>query len=340
MDILPTEEQQQIVDSVRDFFGAAFDIARLRPETLAQDDQGRSQWQAIGEMGFFGLGLAEEHGGVGYGLAEEALLFREAGRHLVTPSLLAQVLAMRIAAATGSSIDALASGSERVALLASLPGTTVGATLTGEFHGYDAEPADWLVVWSTQGAALIRADKIASSTTLACLDEAVQLARLKFDAAKVDAWLPLEREDIGLRANVMIAAQLAGVAEAARDMAAEYAKQRQQFGQPIGAFQAVKHRCADMAVRCEAAWFQSVFAALSVQETRAGADEQVAAALLIATDAANENAAGNIQVHGGMGYTAECDAHHLVKRARVLARLAGDPVTLRQRLLSATGEAA
>jgi alkylation response protein AidB-like acyl-CoA dehydrogenase len=116
---------------------------------------------------------------------------------------------------------------------------------------------------------------------------------------------------------------LCGVGEEARDQAARYAKERFQFGRAIGVFQAVKHRCADMAVRSEAAWSQTVYAALALRDGHADAGLHVSSAKVLATDAAIENASSNVQVHGGYGFTTEFDAHLLVKRAHVLDRMAG-----------------
>jgi alkylation response protein AidB-like acyl-CoA dehydrogenase len=127
-----------------------------------------------------------------------------------------------------------------------------------------------------------------------------------------------------IRASVLAAAALVGIAEATRDMAAEYSKVRVQFGKPIGAYQAIKHRCADMAVRAEAASSQVLFAALSIDEGRPDDAFQAASAKVVASDAAIRNAADNIQIHGGMGYTFEHDAHLYLKRAHVFDRIAGD----------------
>jgi alkylation response protein AidB-like acyl-CoA dehydrogenase len=321
MDFLPDDEQQQIIDSVRDFFASELAVERLRPERLAADDGGRSKWSAIGELGFFGLGLPESMGGVGYTLAEEALLFREAGRFLVTPALLAQVLGARIAAEAGQ-VDvaqALLSGSVRAAPMLPLGQARLRPEISGDFHLFDARGAVWLVAWREQAAVLLPAGSVRPQT-VACLDEAIPLARASFHdfSPSQTAGTALAR-----RASVLLAAQCVGLAEGARDMAVGYAKLREQFGQPIGGFQAIKHRCADMAVRAEAAWFQTVFAALSLRDGLPDAAQQVAAAVLVASSAAHENAAANVQVHGGMGYTAECNAHRYVKRARILDRLAG-----------------
>jgi alkylation response protein AidB-like acyl-CoA dehydrogenase len=332
MDFLPSDEQQQIIDSVRGFFAAEFSLERLRPKQRAQDDGGRAQWSAIGELGFFGLGIAETHGGVGYTLAEEALLFREAGRFLLTPSLLAQVLAAHLAARAGLDPSGLLSGAERAALMAAVGPAQLGPRVSGEFQLFDAAQAQWLVTWDAGSAALIPATALTDLRPVGSIDEAVPLSRVRLDAVPATATTAAAQENLALRASLLLAAQLVGIAEATRDMAASYAKLRQQFGQPIGAFQAIKHKCADMAVRCEAAWFQTVFAALAARDGLARAAPQVAASLLMAAPAAHENAAGNLQVHGGLGYTAECDAHHFVKRARILERLAGG-LGMHQRIL-------
>jgi alkylation response protein AidB-like acyl-CoA dehydrogenase len=116
---------------------------------------------------------------------------------------------------------------------------------------------------------------------------------------------------------------MAGMAEATRDMAVGYAKLREQFGQAIGAFQAIKHICADAALRAEAATCQLMFAAIETQKQSSLAPMHVTAAKLTAADALLQNAAANIQVHGGIGFTAECDAHLYMKRAHVLEQLLG-----------------
>jgi alkylation response protein AidB-like acyl-CoA dehydrogenase len=141
--------------------------------------------------------------------------------------------------------------------------------------------------------------------------------------------------DLTLLGSVLISAMLVGVAEATRDMGVEYAKQRVQYGKPIGSYQAIKHPCADMATRCEAAVSLLLFAALAVREGRPDAVFQVAAAKRIATQAALENSRANVQIHGGMGYTWEHDAHLYVTRARVLNQVFGD-VHAQQATLLAT----
>jgi alkylation response protein AidB-like acyl-CoA dehydrogenase len=123
------------------------------------------------------------------------------------------------------------------------------------------------------------------------------------------------------QADLLACAYLTGIAEAALAMAVEYAKTRRQFDQPIGAFQSIKHACADMAVRAEAARAQTYYAAMAVVTDAAGCGNEVAAARLITRRAAIENAKVNIQIHGAMGFTEESEAHLFLKRAHALAAL-------------------
>jgi alkylation response protein AidB-like acyl-CoA dehydrogenase len=131
-----------------------------------------------------------------------------------------------------------------------------------------------------------------------------------------------------LRMRLLEAAVLAGIARAALDMAVAYAGMREQFGRPIGTFQAVKHHCANMALAARCASDQLSFAAVALDdvasgEPRADTALQVESALYVAASAALENCAKNIQVHGGMGFSDEADPHKLLKRARVFVEIAG-----------------
>ena len=124
-------------------------------------------------------------------------------------------------------------------------------------------------------------------------------------------------------ATVLVAAEAVGVAERTLEMSVEFAKVREQFGKPIGTFQAIKHRCADMATRAEVARAVVVFASVAVQDGEVDADFHVHSAKALAADAAIQNATDNVQNHGGMGYTWESDAHLYLKRARVLEHVCG-----------------
>ncbi len=136
---------------------------------------------------------------------------------------------------------------------------------------------------------------------------------------------PLAGDAATLRtlATLLAAAEAVGVAERTLEDSVEYAKVRQQFGRPIGSFQAVKHRSADMAVRVEVARSLTTFAAVALAEGEETAPRHVVAAKVLATDAALANAADNVQNHGGMGFTWEADAHLYLKRAWLLEHALG-----------------
>jgi alkylation response protein AidB-like acyl-CoA dehydrogenase len=128
---------------------------------------------------------------------------------------------------------------------------------------------------------------------------------------------------------------MAGLAEATCAMSVEYAKEREQFGQPIGSFQAVKHRCADMAARAEAAITQTRWAALTVDASGPDGAFEVEAARVMATRAALTNSEVNVQNHGGIGFTWEHPAHRYVTRARLLELTGGSLADHQAKLLTA-----
>jgi alkylation response protein AidB-like acyl-CoA dehydrogenase len=125
-----------------------------------------------------------------------------------------------------------------------------------------------------------------------------------------------------LHLHLLAAAFGVGCADAARDMAADYAKLREQFERPIGWFQALKHLCSDMAVRCEVARSQLYYAACALDADSGDAAFHIASAKLLADQAALENARGNVQVHGGIGMTDEAYPHLCLKRAHLLSFVA------------------
>jgi alkylation response protein AidB-like acyl-CoA dehydrogenase len=154
------------------------------------------------------------------------------------------------------------------------------------------------------------------------LDDRLWLAELRGYAALGE---PLARFDERalLRLRLIDAACLAGIARAALDMGVAYALVREQFGRPIGSFQAIKHHCANMAIAASCARDQVSFAAVALHDQREDAALQVECALWVAGSAALENAGKNIQIHGGIGFSDEADPHMLLKRAQLSIAIAG-----------------
>jgi alkylation response protein AidB-like acyl-CoA dehydrogenase len=134
------------------------------------------------------------------------------------------------------------------------------------------------------------------------------------------------------------AAALAGMAAAVLEMSVAYAGMREQFGRPIGSFQAVKHHCANMAIAARCARDQTTFAAVALDEGRADAQMQVECAFYVAGSAALENAGKNIQIHGGMGFSDEADPHLFLKRAQLLITIAGGLEAASARIAAIKGD--
>jgi len=260
-------------------------------------------WAQIVELGLPAAASPEAVGGSDLGHGVEALVFAELGRHLAPLVAIGAAVAGGLAARAGETDLAKAIlGGERVAL-------AVGR------RALDAADARWVLA----GGGLRRLpagldvrpsiDPLAAQVHLGAI---AGPARLRWDARGFS------------HLRLLVAAYALGLAEAARDLAAEHARTREQFGRPIGAFQGIKHPCADMAVRAAAARAQLVFAALSLEADADDAAFQLAAARRLAGAAALANARAAIQVFGGMGMTDECPAHLVLKRAHLLAFVAPD----------------
>jgi len=297
MDLTPSNAQKDIADSVAEYLAAELPIERLRlaldSDTMV-DDRTWAQW---GTMGFFSLGVPESQGGLGLGLVEEFLMFGQFGRHLTPGPLLSTVLAAHVAAEDGDDhlIGRLLAGEERV-------GLRTGRT------AFDARPGGLVLSVSEKATAL---ERVRTLTPVPSVDPTVALAEIEVgeQVAHVDG------DALQTRQWVLGAAVLLGLAQATARQSTAYAQVRKQFGKPIGSFQAVKHRCADMLTRCHVAESQLHFAALRVRAGAGDSRVQAAAALQLAIDAARQNTAVNIQNHGGIGFTAEHDAGLYLKRA-------------------------
>jgi alkylation response protein AidB-like acyl-CoA dehydrogenase len=306
MNLEPSTEQLEIAASARAFLSKELPIARLRElgesETDAIDD---ATWRRCADLGWLALGLPEEQGGVGLGLPDEVMLFRELGRHLAPGPFRSGVLAARVAGDAGQDDLAgeIASGERRV-----------GMEVDG--LGIDVRAGDLMLRIDATSAELL---EVAEVSPVRGVDPGVRFGRVTPAAsmARVESSTAMDR------ARVLVAAELLGIIEAVRDMSSAYAQTRTQFDKPIGTFQAVKHRCADMAVAAYATTAELHQAALLVE---AGADDasfHAAAAFVLACDGARTSADDNVQNHGGIGFTWEQDSHLYLKRAFLLERLLG-----------------
>ena len=197
------------------------------------------------------------------------LVYREFGRHLLSPAVLGITLAGTYGGAGESALllDSLLSGHVGVALANPLSTVTLeDATSSGDFHLIDAGSGGLGTGMRSRGCGAVAVERTTGSVDHAVAsgtDSVLILQRAKLTAAVPDLWLASRDYPLHRRAQLLIAAYAVGMAEATRDMAVEYAKARHQFGkEPIGSFQAIKHICADMAIRTEAALCQVIHAAL------------------------------------------------------------------------------
>ena len=302
---VPDAEQRALVAAIAGPIAALLPLSRLHGDAGGDHPRLRD----LAGLGCLGIALDEALGGSGLGVVEEALVFEQLGRSLVSPGVLASVIAAQVA--TGETARAIAGGERSVAL----------AVPDGErlLLIDAADPADLVLRLDIDGVALFEGAALSGRRLL-------DAGRWSLPLAQADATgIPLATGDAGSarRAVLLCAAALSGIAAAGRDMAVDYARTREQFGRPIGTFQAVKHHCADMAVEAMAAADLTGFAAVALAGGRADAPLLVDAALSIAIRAAVRNAGLNIQIHGGIGFSDECDAHLFLKRAHVWARIAG-----------------
>ena len=302
MDLLLTPDQLELADSVRSYLAGTHG-----PDVLRRLDAGPNRdpavWQGLVDMGLPGLSVPESAGGLGLGLLDAALIAVECGRFCLAEPLVdtAFVAAPLLAAtpASGEILAQIAAGSARIAL--AHPLNPWIADLKTATH------------WLGTGLSLVTSADI--SAPAASVDPLRNLSA------------PLatgENPALFDHAALMSAAQLIGLAEAMLQQATDYAKIRSQFGQPIGAFQAVKHQLASAAVALEFARPAVWVAAQALHDGLATAPAAVSHAKIAAGDAATSIAETAIQVHGAMGYTYEVDLHFWMKRSWALTAAWGD----------------
>ncbi|GGK54642.1 acyl-CoA dehydrogenase [Streptomyces flaveus] len=336
-----TREQRELAEAVRGWIARAVPPEEVR-KLLDSPGEGRPPyWDGLAAQGLLGVHLPEAYGGGGGDLLDLAVVVEEAARAALpgpyVPSLIASLVLVR--AGADELVRALASG-ERVAAVAFGAGSLTAVSCEGGGYLLDgtAPPvlsgadADLLILTASDSAsgpvwlAVDAADLVVRAHESA--DPTRATAEVRADGVRVPAErvLPVEAVDSALvrdLAAVVLAADACGTAAWALHTASEYAKVREQFGQPIGRFQGVKHLCADMLVRVERARALTWDAARAVQEPDDVRELVVALAAADALDAAYSCAKDCIQVLGGIGFTWEHDAHLYLRRAVVARQLFG-----------------
>lgn len=329
IDLLPSADEAALAEVFARVVRDEFPVSRHLPQQAAThpvDPADQARWPLIAELGWLALSLPEGHGEVSYTLPEQVLAFRELGRGLITPVLFTSILGAEVAARAGQTerCAAIVAGQIKVAPAIRRPGGTDASSI----YLLDAEGCELALLWDQSGAALHELSAFADIKPVRAVDETMSL----HTARPGPAVAQLESADLFNRISLLLAAQLAGMAEAACDMGVAYAGEREQFGQRIGAFQAIKHHCTNMRLRAEVAWAQTLLASLSADDPAFIA--HASSAQLLGADAAIKNAAANVQIHGAMGFTAECAGHLYMKRAHTLDLMAGPRLHHHARILT------
>jgi alkylation response protein AidB-like acyl-CoA dehydrogenase len=374
VDVRLTPEQEQLRASARDFLARACPLPRVRELCEAGRALPAELWRQMGELGWLGLGLSEDVGGAGLGPIERAVLLEELGRALCpAPYLASAVLAADAVRLAGGDtqrrrwLPGLVDGRRRAAfafLEESGRWDPAGIALEAHAHGAGfrldgakrfvphAAEADLLVVAARtdgsgeSGVTLFALELPQAGVVcrpIAWTDLTRPVAELRFEGALLPgdaalgevggAWPALARVlDHGRAA---LAAELCGVGARVLELSVAFAKTREQFGRPIGAFQAIQHKCADMLVAVEGMRSAAWDAAWSLATEQPDAHVAACMAKAFASDACLRVAAEGIQIHGGLGFTWEQDPQLYFKRAVASAVDLGDAVWLRGRLADA-----
>jgi alkylation response protein AidB-like acyl-CoA dehydrogenase len=336
-----TSEQFAARELVRSWAAGSRAVSAARDVEHGKADAWRAPYGGLAQLGTFGVALPEEHGGAGGSAEDLCAMVDEAAAALVPGPVATTALAtLVIGDSHPELLAALASGERTagVAATAELRYDSGRVTGTAEYV-LGADPGG--VVLLPAGDRWLLVDATADGVTIEPLkatDFSRPLARVTLDSAPADV-LPVSAQRVEDLAVTVLAAEAAGLARWTLNTATEYAKVREQFGKPIGSFQAIKHMCAEMLLRSE----QISVAAADVANAAANPDERqlsIAAAVAAATaiDSAKANAKDCIQVLGGIGITFEHDAHLYLRRAYGIAQFLGGRSRWLRRIASLTAD--
>ena len=331
MDFDLSADQLALRDAAKALLDDRCDMAAVR---RACDGGGfdAGLWQAMVDQGWTGIAVPEPLGGVGLGTVEAAVLLEQTGAHLAPVPLLQQLAALAVLAG-GPWVDRLLSG-ETVACVARTSLERAGdGSVSGRtepvIYGARAE-----VLVAPAGDELLAVDLTGvDRSPEPAMDQTRELAWIDLDGAPAVTVGGADEVAAHLdRGAVFHSAEMLGAAETVMNLAVEYAKVREQFGRPIGSFQAVKHRCADMLVDVEAMRSAVYHAAWALGTGGREAAETAAVAKIWCSDAAVRVAESALQVHGGIGFTWEADVHLYLKRVQLDGVSFGDARHHRARL--------
>jgi alkylation response protein AidB-like acyl-CoA dehydrogenase len=331
-----TDDQQAIKSTARDFLAA-----RLKPEKLRQlaeaGEYDDALWKEMCELGWAGIFIGEEHGGQGLGVVELVILMEELGYALAPAPFLSN-------AAAGLMIQHAGSDSQRDRWLPGIASGEQRGTVAYVENGVaslvaDADSADVIVLFDPDSdSASVVAAGDAKVEKVDTIDSTRRFSRVTPNGGGEelsggrgpagDAIAPIA---------VALAGELVGVSQRAMEMAVEYAKDRQQFGRPIGAYQAVSHRCAQMLLETEGARSATLYAAWTADHEPESLQLAASMAKAYASDCGWRVTASSLQVHGGIGFTWEHDLHFFLKRAKADGHLFGSAREHRERVAELAG---
>lgn len=352
MDFDFSPEQYALRDEARRFLEQQCPPSHVREFLDDPAGWSRSLWKQMADLGWTALAFPEDVGGLGRSFLDTVLLLGELGRAL------APVPFLPSACFAGQAILLHGSGEQRRRLLPAIAaGDRVGA-LADDADGLRAEPAgrawrvsgeaphvvgapaaDLFVVAARAGPEVrwFVVEEGARVTPARAFDLTRPIGAVALEGAPAE---PLERPGLDPARGVAVAAacaEMVGAAQKVLDMSVEYAKVREQFGRPIGGFQAVKHKCAEMATALEAARSATSYACWAVSTGAEDAGVWVSIAKSYCSESLAGLAADGVQIHGGIGFTWEHDIHLYVRRIRTLGALLGDAAHHRERIARLVG---
>jgi alkylation response protein AidB-like acyl-CoA dehydrogenase len=320
-----SEDQLALADAARDLLDDFASPDRVRAHIETGEPWDAQLWKAMVDQGWLGVTVDGERGGLGLGWVEAVVLLEQIGRHVAPAPLLGTLLAGHALAATPWA-DTLASGEQVGCVAWSGQPEAVSAHPAGE--GWElsgrtdpvigASGASVAVVWTPGAVYAVNLETVGRPAPQPSMDQSRSLAWLALDRTPAIAVGGREEaEDLLDRAAAGASAEMLGGASRVLEMAADYAKSRVQFGQPIGVFQAVKHRCADMVVDVEGMRSSVWYGAWCCQAGHADRSLAASSAKVWCSEASRRVMASGLQVHGGIGFTWEHDLHLYLKRAQL-----------------------
>jgi alkylation response protein AidB-like acyl-CoA dehydrogenase len=321
-----TDDQQAIKSTANEMLAARFKPERVR-ELAEANEYDDGAWKEMAELGWAGIFIDEEHGGQGLGIVELVILMEELGYVLAPVPFLSNAAAGMALQFAGTDeqkerwLPGIASGEAR---------GTVGVLRDGEARLVpDADSAEVIVLISPGGETMVVEASAAEIEPLETMDRTRRFARVRADGGE-----PLGGDHLAAADRIVTAlsAETVGVAQKAMEMAVEYARDRKQFGRPIGSYQAVSHRCAQMLLEVEGSRSGAYYAAWCADSEPDSLPAAASGAKAYSSDAGWRVCGSSLQVHGGIGFTWEHDLHFFLKRARTNAILYGSAREHRERL--------